>query len=168
MEASSSMLVDFYENSGTVKTGKELAHMAVRHDFFLSRNWRIFVPNIWRISPRTYYTDLLPFTGTLISEPHMTNIYLKPQWMILHSTIHTFLYTIVFSSVPDPLDPHVFGPPGSIGKRRGSADLENKSKCHGSRTLVFSEFHYVKKDLIVNKLNNYYQIDENFYCVTIK
>jgi hypothetical protein len=27
---------------------------------FSKNNWRIFVPNIWWIYPRTYYTDLMP------------------------------------------------------------------------------------------------------------
>ncbi len=36
-----------------VKVGKNL------HTRWLD-NWRIFVPNIWWISPLTYYTDLLP------------------------------------------------------------------------------------------------------------
>jgi hypothetical protein len=46
-----------------VKVGKNL-HTRLLHttttDFFLENNRRIFVSNIWWISPRTYYTYLLP------------------------------------------------------------------------------------------------------------
>jgi hypothetical protein len=42
---------------------KELAHTMDRLQLILliSKNWCILVPKIWRISPRNYYTDLLPY-----------------------------------------------------------------------------------------------------------
>jgi hypothetical protein len=42
-------------------TEKNLLKRWLDYDWFiLQNNWRIFVPNIWWISPLTYYTDLLP------------------------------------------------------------------------------------------------------------
>jgi hypothetical protein len=76
--------------------------------------------------PLVTSTDLDP-DPSIIKQKHNE----KPKFQLLCD------FFMAFTSVPDPEDPHVFGPPGcaskSVRRRYASGSLP---KCHGSTTLL--------------------------------
>ncbi len=82
-----------------------------------TKNWRILVPNIWWIYPRT--TQIYCLTGAIISETHITNMYLNTTtWSFTICTVYCmFLETVPLQRL------HSYGTLGTLCKFPGSGLL---------------------------------------------